>query len=220
LFLEEAWLFIAERELLEFLTQNAELWNKKSPMLIDKLVGYCIRENDLDTLHELHGQVEHKAFFTSIFKYLLNNDYAVYIEIFKNTYSEHQNLMDTILRDQYPYYARKKIAESVEKGDFTMLHEHVAEGDKYNPISERTLRECLYDFIIGGYKKGNVLNDEIRDFLLAVFSSNYEILYLLLLDKIRKDLKSGSNVGFVKQAENIINLEVFTELYKTNITGS
>lgn len=220
LFLEEAWLFIADRELLEILTQNAELWNKKSPMLIDKLVGYCIRENDLDTLHELHGQVEHKAFFTSIFKYLLNNDRAEYIEKFKNTYSEHQDLMDTILRDQYPYYARKKIAESIDKGDFTMLHEHVAEGDKYNPISERTLRECLYDFIIGGYKKGNVLNDEIRDFLLAVFSSNYEILYLLLLDKIRKDLKSGSNVGFVKQAENIINLEFFTKLYKADITGS
>jgi hypothetical protein len=220
LFLEEAWMFIAERELLEFLWQNAELWNEKTTMLIDKLIGYYIIKYDFDTLHELFGQVEHKAFFTSIFKYLLNNDRASYIETIKNTYTEHQDLIDVILKDQYPHYARKKIAESLEKGDFTMLHEHVAEGDKYNPISERTLRECLYDFIIGGYKKGNVLNDEIRDFLLAVFSSNYEILYLLLLDKIRKDLKSGSNVGFVKQAENIINLEVFTELYKTNITGS
>ncbi len=220
LFLEEAWMFIAERELLELLWQNAELWNEKTTMLIDKLIGYYIIKYDFDTLHQLYGQVEHKAFFTSIFKYLLNNDHASYIETFKNTYTEHQDLMDIILKDQYPLYARKKIAESLVKDDFIMLCEHFSDRNKYNPISEKSLRECLYDFIIGGYKKGNELNDEIRNFLLAKFSSNYEILYLLLLDKIRKDLKSGSNVGFVQQAEKIINLDVFHELYKSDITNS
>jgi hypothetical protein len=211
-FLEKSFTTFMQLRLSEFLINYIDLWSCNED-LIKKYLKVALKEIEVYNLNRLYETADKNLYFILILQFYFEKGDWCSIRNLNIEYPEDTAKINALFDEQYPFYLSKHLENVLLTGESHLIIRFFKE-HRNADIFEKTLLKVLKYNANQFEATDQVLDDSVLDCFLYAYPTNFELVKLLLFEKIKKEIMLDKNSMLLNKARRNMEIDILLDVYK------